>query len=228
MGEGHVAKGGTTWRHGKSCFPHLTLVFHADSKPSSSAVQPPPSYLCLLLQVFFPFSFFPLFIQTCQLWHCHHLHLALHSHRQYLIATTINPIGANSTLQLQHQPHGCYNCHHITPCGHTNHLLHPPSHVLQAHTSHPVTIAITVPCTPIKAPDKSFPFLSSFIFNGAGHPPCVTLPLNVSLDLGLVRGAQHDLAIIDTDHLLVTCYGRSQGPMTLGREMPLTRQKGQE
>src|SRR6266702_8920647 len=22
-----------------------------------------------------------------------------------------------------------------------------------------------------KAPDKSFPFLSSFIFNGAGHPP---------------------------------------------------------
>src|SRR6266702_512646 len=56
----------------------------------------------------------------------------------------------------------------------------------------------------------------------------VTLPLNVSLDLGSVSGAQHNLAIIDTDHLLVTCYGRSQGPMTLGREMPLTCQKGQE
>ena len=27
----------------------------------------------------------------------------------------------------------------------------------------------------------------------------VTLPLNVSLDLGLVRGTQHDLAMIDMD-----------------------------
>src|SRR6266702_4999256 len=46
----------------------------------------------------------------------------------------------------------------------------------------------------------------------------VTLPLNVSLDLGSVRGAQYDLAMIDTDRLLVTCYSGSQGPMTLGRE----------
>ena len=44
---------------------------------------------------------------------------------------------------------------------------------------------------------------------------CVTLPLNVSLDLGLVCGAQHDLAMIDTDSCLITCYRRSQGPRTL-------------
>ena len=33
----------------------------------------------------------------------------------------------------------------------------------------------------------------------------VTLPLNVSLDLGSMGGAQHDLAIIDTDPCLVMC-----------------------
>ncbi len=46
------------------------------------------------------------------------------------------------------------------------------------------------------------------------------LPLNVSLDLGSTCGAQRDLAIIDTDYLRVTCYNRSQGPTTLGHEMP--------
>src|SRR6266704_7147477 len=51
----------------------------------------------------------------------------------------------------------------------------------------------------------------------------VTLPLNVSLDLGSVRGAQHDLAMIDTDRFLVTCYSGSQGPTTLGHEISLAR-----
>ncbi len=46
----------------------------------------------------------------------------------------------------------------------------------------------------------------------------VTLPLNVSLDLGLMCGTQHDLAMIDTDFLLVTCYDESQGLKTLGRK----------
>src|SRR6266702_1899236 len=35
---------------------------------------------------------------------------------------------------------------------------------------------------------------------------CVTVPLNVSPDLGSRCGAQHDLAMIDTDSSLVTCY----------------------
>ncbi len=75
--------------------------------------------------LFFPFSFFPFFsfIRTCQL---RPVHLTLPSHRRYPVGAAINPVGANSTPQLQRQP---------------------------------------------KAPDKSFPFLSSFIFNGAGHPP---------------------------------------------------------
>src|SRR6266702_1847629 len=47
----------------------------------------------------------------------------------------------------------------------------------------------------------------------------VTLPLNVSLDLGSTCRAQHDLAAIDTDPCLVTCYEVSQGPKALGRRM---------
>ncbi len=38
------------------------------------------------------------------------------------------------------------------------------------------------------------------------NSPSVTLPPNVSLDLGLMCGAQHDLAMRDTDSGLVTCY----------------------
>src|SRR6266702_4710344 len=33
----------------------------------------------------------------------------------------------------------------------------------------------------------------------------VTLPLNVSLDIGSIRGTQHNLAAVDTDPGLVTC-----------------------
>ncbi len=47
----------------------------------------------------------------------------------------------------------------------------------------------------------------------------VTLPLNVSLDLGLARGTQHDLAAIDTDPCFVMCYDESQGPKALGRKV---------
>src|SRR6266571_2759064 len=46
--------------------------------------------------------------------------------------------------------------------------------------------------------------------------PFVMLPQNVSLDLGSRCGVQYDLAIIDTDPLLITCYNWSQGTMTLG------------
>src|SRR6266702_5411930 len=84
------------------------------------------------------------------------------SHRRY-------PVGATSTPQLPHQPRGHYNRHHVTPCRHANYPLHQPSHASRALTSHPAAVALTAPSTPKKAPDKSFPFLFSFIFNGAGH-----------------------------------------------------------
>ncbi len=144
----------TAW---EKLLPMLDFSFLCrHSKPPLSAVQPPPFYPCSLLQVFFPFFFFS--SQTCQLRHHCHLHLASPSHRRYPVTTAINPVSATSTLQLLHQPCGHYNCCHVTPCGHTNYPLHWPSHVLQAHTSHPTAIALAAPSAPKKAPDKSFPF----------------------------------------------------------------------
>src|SRR6266702_8417812 len=67
MGEGHVAKGGTIQWHGKSCFPHLTLVFvqTVASKPSST-VQTPPIHACCC-KSFFPFFPFHLNLSAVML-----------------------------------------------------------------------------------------------------------------------------------------------------------------
>src|SRR6266702_2507971 len=59
MGEGHVAKGGTIRRRGKSCFPRSTLVSCRQyCKPSSFAVQPPIRARCRKSFLFFFFFFF--------------------------------------------------------------------------------------------------------------------------------------------------------------------------
>src|SRR6266702_4154617 len=48
---------------------------------------------------------------------------------------------------------------HVIPWGHSNHPLHPSSHGLWAHKSHPTAVALTVPGAPTKeTSDKSFPF----------------------------------------------------------------------
>ncbi len=77
MGEGHVAKGGTIQWHGKSCFPHLTLVFvqTVASKPSST-VQTPPIHACCC-KSFFPFFPFHLNLSAVMLSSPPPPHLAL-------------------------------------------------------------------------------------------------------------------------------------------------------
>src|SRR6266702_2708640 len=98
MGEGHVAKGGDNTTAWEKLLPTLDFSFscrsRADSKPSSSAVQPALSYPCSLSQVFFPFfiffHFFP-FIRTCQLLHRRRLHLASPSHRRYPVSPPSTP-----------------------------------------------------------------------------------------------------------------------------------------
>src|SRR6266702_82147 len=59
MGEGHVAKWGDNMMAWENFLPTFDFSFRADSKPSSSTMQP-PSYPCLLLKVFFSL-FFSLF-----------------------------------------------------------------------------------------------------------------------------------------------------------------------
>ncbi len=58
MGEGHVAKGGTIRRRGKSCFPRSTLVFV--QTVTVSLPRSPCSLLSMLAvaSLFFPFLFF--------------------------------------------------------------------------------------------------------------------------------------------------------------------------
>src|SRR6266702_2077153 len=168
---------GTIRRRGKSYFPRSTLVFRADTvSPPRPPCSPLPPIRARCRKSFSFFSFFP-FTRTCQLRHRRRLHLASPSHRRYPVVAAINPVGATSTPQLPHQPSGRYNRRHVTPCGHANSPLHRPSHASRAHTSHPAAVALAAPSAPKKAPDKSFPFFFSFIFNGAGHPPPLTPPL---------------------------------------------------
>ncbi len=130
----------------------------ADSKPSS-AVQSPPIHA----HSFFPF--FP-FIQTCQLQHCHCccLHLTSLSHRQY-------PVGATSTLQLPHQPHGHYNHRHVTLCREpSTHWTHPYMHHGHTQATPPPLPSLCLVHLK-RASDKSFPLFFPFIVNSAGHLP---------------------------------------------------------
>src|SRR6266702_733980 len=58
-----------------------------------------------------------------------------------------------------------------------------------------------------------------------GYPSTtVTLPLNVSLDLGSVRGTQHDLAVIDTVlRSRPTCHGIRRTVIDTARESSIFR-----
>src|SRR6266702_6112109 len=56
MGEGHVAKGGTIRRRGKSCFPRSTLVFAQRVQTVRPRPRPPCSPLLSVLAPFFLFS----------------------------------------------------------------------------------------------------------------------------------------------------------------------------
>ncbi len=136
---GPCSQRGPIWWHGKSCFPHSTLVFVQTGQTVSPCLLCSP--LLSVLALFFPF--FP-FIQTCQLrqrhHRRHHLHLTLPSHRRYPVSTT-------STPQLPHQP-WLLQLPPRHPLQGAKHLLDSPSHTLQAHTSHPTTITLTVPSAP--------------------------------------------------------------------------------
>ncbi len=156
-------KGGTIRRRGKCCFPLPTFDFSfradsADSKPSSTMQSPP-----IRARSFFPF--FP-FIQTCQLQRhcCCRLHLASPSHRRY-------PVGTTSTPQLLHQPHGRYNCRHITLCGEPSTRCTRP-HMRRRHTQATLPPSSSLCLVHLKkASDKSFPLFFPFVFNSAGHLP---------------------------------------------------------
>ncbi len=144
--------------------PTFDFSFRADFRADSTVSLPrlPCSLLSVLAvaSLFSPFLFIFIFIFIS--FFPFHLNLAATSlspspppaspsHRRY-------PVGATSTPQLPHQPRGHYNRHHVTLCGHANHLLHPPSHASWAHTSHPAALALTMPSAPKKASISHFPF----------------------------------------------------------------------
>ncbi len=140
-------------------------------------MQPPPSYSCLLPQVFF--SIFPFHLNLSAASPPPHLaHLALTqviSHQCQLNTTTTAP----TPWPLQPPPcHLLQACHpSIAPALTCIVGIHKPPHHHHHHCS--------LHTYKIKAPDKSFPFLPSFIFNGAGHPPpltqaCCTPPWHTS------------------------------------------------
>ncbi len=137
MGEGHVAKGGTIQQHGKSCFPHSTLVFMQTVSP-----HPLCSPLLSMLTVASLFSFFPFHpnlsaaMLTLLLPPPHLTLTQAISHRHHLDTATTAP----TPWLLQPLPHH--------PLWGAKHPLDSPSHVSQAHTSHPTTVALTVPSAP--------------------------------------------------------------------------------
>src|SRR6266702_4023764 len=140
MGEGHVAKGGTIRRRGKSCFPLPTFDFSfradsADSKPSS-AVQSPP----IRARSFFPFfPFHPNLSSATTTSSPPPPRLALTqaiSRRRHLDTTTTAP----TSWPLQPPPRH--------PLRGAKYPLHSPSHASRAHISHPAAVALTVPSAP--------------------------------------------------------------------------------
>src|SRR6266702_2676241 len=165
---------GTIRRRGKSYFPRSTLVFRADTvSPPRPPCSPLPPIRARCRKSFSFFSFFP-FTRTCQLRHRRRLHLASPSHRRYPVAAAINPVGATSTPQLPHQPHGRYNRRHVTPCGHANYPLHRPSHASR-HTQATPLPSPSLLLAHLKKPQIShFPFFSPSSLTVQDTPPLDT------------------------------------------------------
>src|SRR6266702_4300650 len=121
---------------------------------------------------FFPFSFFFLFSLSSKPVSCNITitSTSCHPHTGDILSVPpqhcnycTNPVATTTTAMSPFVG---------TP---TTCCTHP--HTCCGHTSHPTTIALTVPSEPKKASDKLFPLFFPFIFNGAGHLPLLNTGL---------------------------------------------------
>ena len=153
MGEGHIAKGGTIRRRGKSCFPRSTLIFVqtvSASKPSS-AVQTPPirARCCKSFFSFFSLSSEPVSCDvvvaasTSPRPHTGDIPSAPPRHRNYRTNLVAATTAATSTLCGE--PSTRWTRPH-THRGHTQTTPPPSPSLCLVHLK--------------KASDKSFPFFS--------------------------------------------------------------------
>src|SRR6266702_2060339 len=153
MGEGHVAKGGTIRRRGKSCFPRSTLIFVqtvSASKPSSAVQTPPIRARCCK-------SFFSFFSLSSEPVSC-----------DVVVASSTSPRPHTGVIPSAPPRHRNYRTNLVaattaatsTLCGEPSTRWTRP-HMRRGHTQ------ATPPPSPSlclvhlkKASDKSFPFFS--------------------------------------------------------------------